>query len=73
MVTFFIAIKNTETDEFEFKTINGNSKPEEFISIESAIRDYESQIEEYGKNNVMICEKVYLNIDTKITRKIIER
>lgn len=75
MATFYIVIKNPETKEFEFKSkINVNTtndmEPEEFNSIESAIREYGFQIETNGRLNVMIVEKVFLKVNTNIERII---
>ena len=69
-MTFYIAKRNKDTDNFELIIDGNNHRPKEYHSKPDAIEQYQTDIEWEGRNNVMLLETVRLKVDIKVEEKV---
>lgn len=69
-MTFYIARRNKDTDNFELIIDGNNHRPKEYHSKPDTIEQYQTDIEWEGKNNVMLLETISLKVDIKVEERV---
>ena len=69
-MTFYIARRNKDTDNFELIIDGNNHRPKEYHSKPDAIEQYQLDIEWEGRNNVMLLETTALKVDIKVEERV---
>lgn len=69
-MTFYIARRNKDTDNFELIIDGDNHRPKEYHSKDDAIEQYQMDIEWEGRNDVMLLETVRLKVDIKVEERV---
>ena len=68
-MTFYIAKRNKDTDNFELIIDGENHRPKEYHSKYDAIEQYQMDVEWEGRNNIMLLETVRLKVDIKVEER----
>ena len=69
-MTFYIARRNKDTDNFELIIVGDNHRPKEYHSKFDSIEQYQMDIEWEGRNNVMLLETISLKVDIKVEERV---
>ena len=69
-MTFYVARRNKDTDNFELIIDGDNHKPKEYYNKYDAIEQCRTDIEWEGRNNVMLLETVRLKVDIKVEERV---